>query len=192
MADSFFKEYTLEPLLEVNPECPPLYELPEKNYESILQLFEKMHREHTQADRFHLQLSRLMLMELLYEVNRAIVKCNSDTDQAHPLTRQHQLYTQFIKLVETNYLTKRTVQEYADMLFVSAKHLSEVVKNETGKNALNFIHHRLHTDARHLLSASSLSVKEISERLNFDTSSHFSRFFKNFTGANPSDFKRGL
>lgn len=188
--DSFFKEFTLEPLLEVNPECPPLYELPERNFESILALFEKMQREQQQSDRFHLQMSRLLLVEVLYEINRAIVKCSGD--QAHPLTRQHQLYSEFIKLVETHYLTKRTVQEYADMLFVSAKHLSEVVKNETGKNALNFIHRRLHMDARHLLSASSLSVKEISERLNFDTSSHFSRFFKNFTGANPSDFKRSL
>ncbi|PUZ24631.1 AraC family transcriptional regulator [Chitinophaga costaii] len=190
LADSFFKDYALEALLYANSECPPLHALPEPHYERILQLFRKMYREQQQADRFHLQMSRLLLMELLYEMNRAIVKCSSD--QAHPLTRQHQLYTDFLQLVDAHYLQKRTVQEYADMLFVSAKHLSEVVKHETGKNALYFIHRRLHLDARHLLTTSALSVKEISERLNFDTSSHFSRFFKNITGANPSEYKRGL
>ncbi|HEY0274443.1 MAG TPA: helix-turn-helix domain-containing protein [Chitinophaga sp.] len=190
LANPFFKDYALEPLLDVYPECPPVHRLPELYYENILGLFRKMYREQQQADRFHLQVGRLLFMELLYEMNRAIVKCSSD--QAHPLTRQHQLYTAFLQLVDAHYLYKRTVQEYADLLFVSAKHLSEVVKHETGKNALYFIHRRLHLDARHLLSTSSLSVKEISERLHFDTSSHFSRFFKNIAGANPSDFKRRL
>lgn len=190
LADSFFRDQELETLLDQHPGCPPIQQLQPAQFENILRLYRKMYREQKQADRFHLQMSRLLLMELFYEMHRAITRCPESS--AHPTSRQHQLYTEFLKLVDTHYITKRTVQEYADLLFVTAKHLSEVIKHETGKNALYYIHQRLHQDARHLLSTSALSVKEISDRLNFDTASHFSRFFKNITGFNPSVFRLNL
>jgi len=65
-----------------------------------------------------------------------------------------------------------------------------VVKEYTGMTALDLIHRRLFQEARHWLSMPGLSVKEIADKLNFDTSSHFSRFFKHIAGYSPTEFQR--
>jgi AraC family transcriptional regulator, transcriptional activator of pobA len=189
IADSLIKQSALDPLMDLNPACPPIYNLPVASYEKIKTLYENMDLEYRDNRPFYLQIIRLKLIELLYEVNRAFEKCTNSKSH-HQLSRQYTLFAEFRNLVEEHFLTKKTVQEYADMLHVSAKHLSEVVKQETGKNALQIIHGRMFLEARMLLSSTSMSVKEISDQLNFDTSSHFSRFFKKYADENPSEFKK--
>lgn len=189
IADAFLKQNVLNPLMDLNPEVPPIHQLTEKSYDKIKQLYEKIDQEYKDGNPFYLQIIRLQLVELLYEIHRAFEACTSSRTH-HTITRQYALFTEFRELVEEHFLTKRTVQEYADMLHISAKYLSEIVKQETGKNALHIIHGRLYLEAKLLLSTSSLSVKEISDQLNFDTSSHFSRFFKKFGDENPSEFKK--
>lgn len=188
LTNNFLKENILVNLLEVNPDYPPIYGVSEKSCASIKALYEKIKAESQEENAFHLPLIRLMVMELLYEMNRACEKCLLNSTRH--LSRQYQLVNQFKKLVQDQFLTLKTVQEYANLLFVSSKYLTEVVKSETGQNALQVIHNRLFLEAQYLLSSSGLSVKEIADQLKFDNSSHFSRFFKRFAGINPSEFKK--
>jgi AraC family transcriptional activator of pobA len=187
LTNNFLKENILDNLLEVNPDYPPIYGVSEKSFISIKALYEKIQLESQEESAFHLPLIRLMVMELLYEMNRACEKCLLNSTRH--LSRQYQLVNQFKKLVQDQFLTLKTVQEYANLMFVSSKYLTEVVKSETGQNALHVIHNRLFLEAQYLLSSSGLSVKEIADQLKFDNSSHFSRFFKRFAGVNPSEFK---
>lgn len=188
LSHNFLKENILDNLLEVNPDYPPIYGLPKKGVTSLKALYEKISDECRDQGAFHLQILRLLLTDLLYEMNRACESCLLNSTRH--LSKQYQLVYKFKKLVEEKFLTLKTVQEYADELFISAKYLTEIVKNETGQNALYVIHNRLYLEAQYLLSSSGLSIKEIAERLNFDNSSHFSRFFKRFAGYNPSEFKQ--
>ncbi|WP_158799154.1 helix-turn-helix domain-containing protein [Pedobacter sp. L105] len=187
LTTNFLKENILDNLLDVNPDYPPIYGVSEKSFISIKALYEKIKHESVEENAFHLPLIKLMVMELLYEMNRACEKCLLNSTRH--LSRQYQLVNQFKKLVQDRFLNLKTVQEYANLLFVSSKYLTEIVKSETGQNALHVIHNRLFLEAQYLLSSSGLSVKEIAEQLNFDNSSHFSRFFKRFAGVNPSEFK---
>jgi AraC family transcriptional activator of pobA len=188
LLNNLLKENILNNLLEVNPEYPPIYGLSQKSCASLKSLYEKMSDESREKGAFHLQILRLLLTDLLYEMNRACENCLLHSTRH--LSKQYQLVYKFKKLVEDQFLTLKTVQEYADALFISAKYLTEIVKGETGQNALHVIHNRLYLEAQYLLSSSGLSIKEIAERLNFDNSSHFSRFFKRFAGNNPSEFKQ--
>lgn len=188
LINNLLKENILNNLLEVNPDYPPIYGLSQKSCSSLKSLYEKMSDESREKGAFHLQILRLLLTDLLYEMNRACENCLLHSTRH--LSKQYQLVYKFKKLVEDQFLTLKTVQEYADALFISAKYLTEIVKGETGQNALHVIHNRLYLEAQYLLSSSGLSIKEIAERLNFDNSSHFSRFFKRFAGNNPSEFKQ--
>jgi AraC family transcriptional activator of pobA len=188
LINNLLKENILNNLLEVNPDYPPIYGLSQKSCASLKSLYEKMSDESRGKGAFHLQILRLLLTDLLYEMNRACENCLLHSTRH--LSKQYQLVYKFKKLVEDQFLTLKTVQEYADALFISAKYLTEIVKGETGQNALHVIHNRLYLEAQYLLSSSGLSIKEIAERLNFDNSSHFSRFFKRFAGSNPSEFKQ--
>lgn len=186
IAGSFIKDHILETLLDLPGEHAPIYHLDEQEFIAIKELFEKIEREYRQANPFYLQMVRLLTVELLYEVNRSHEK--TQLQPARTSGRKFQLVTQFKKLVEEHFVSMHAVQQYAEMLHVSAKHLSEQVKQETGENALMIIHKRLFLEAQYLLGTSQYSVKEVADKLNFDTSSHFSRFFKHFAGINPSEY----
>jgi AraC-like DNA-binding protein len=187
ITNSFIKESILDQLVEVSPEIPPFFELSEDNFNAIQELFLKIDREYKLGNAFYLQVIKLLLVELLYEMNRVCERCLLNSNRN--LSRQYQMVYHYKKMVDTCFLNLRTVQEYADKLNVTAKYLGELVKNETGLSALDIIHNRIYLEAQFLLSSSCYSIKEIAEKLGFDTSSHFSRFFRHCSGYNPSDYK---
>ena len=81
------------------------------------------------------------------------------------------------------------VGDYASMLNISAGHLSEVVKTQSGKPAIKHIHERLVLEARRMLFHTNTSLKEIAFDLGFTDASYFNRFFKRETGATPADYR---
>ncbi|GAA4330180.1 helix-turn-helix transcriptional regulator [Mucilaginibacter gynuensis] len=187
LEDGLIRDGMLDNLLDVNPEHPPMCSLSGINLTNIHSLFKKLDHEYNSNQAYHGQMLRLLLIELLYEANRS-GNC-PEKKVSHP-NRQQQLVNRFKKLIDEHFMTLRTVQEYADLLFVTAKHLSEVIKHETGLTPLHLIHNRVYKEATYWLCASELSVKQVADKLNFDTSSHFSRFFKHYSGHNPTDFQR--
>jgi AraC family transcriptional activator of pobA len=81
------------------------------------------------------------------------------------------------------------VSEYAALLNISAGHLSEVVKTQSGKPAIKHIHDRLVLEARRLLFHTSNSLKEVAFDLGFSDASYFNRFFKRETGVTPAGYR---
>lgn len=84
------------------------------------------------------------------------------------------------------------VSEYATLLNISAGHLSEVVKAQSGKPAIKHIHDRLVMEARRLLFHTNNSLKEISFDLGFTDASYFNRFFKRETGITPAEYRASI
>jgi len=189
-ADMYLKDAVLESILDQAPDFPPISLLKEEMFIKIKALFDDMHEEYKQQQRFHLKLIQSMLMQMFYLSGRIF----QDELQAQPViaSRGYQLVQQYKKAVDENFMEQRTVQWYADKLFVSAGYLGEIVKKETGETAIKIIHRRIYLEASYLLNYSQLSVKEISDQLNFDTPSHFSRFFKQFAGFAPSALKKSI
>lgn len=81
------------------------------------------------------------------------------------------------------------VADYASMLHISAGHLSEVVKNQSGKPAIKHIHERLVMEARRLLFHTDNALKDIAFDLGFSDASYFNRFFKRETGGTPAEYR---
>ena len=102
----------------------------------------------------------------------------------------HPLFNRFRQAVEENFAEKHQARDYASFLGVSDKQLSEVVREQTGKTVLEYIHSRLLLEARRLLRHSELSLKEIAFFLHFEDPSHFSRFFKAKMECSPSDYRQ--
>jgi AraC family transcriptional activator of pobA len=84
------------------------------------------------------------------------------------------------------------VGDYASMLHISAGHLSEVVKTQSGKPAIKHIHDRVILEARRLLFHTDNSLKEIAFDLGFTDASYFNRFFKRETGLTPADYRANI
>ena len=81
------------------------------------------------------------------------------------------------------------VGAYAALLHISARHMSEVVKAQSGRPASKHLHERLVLEAKRLLLYSAHSLKEIAFELGFSEASYFNRFFKREAGVTPADYR---
>ena len=82
-----------------------------------------------------------------------------------------------------------TVQKVAAELNLSANYLSDLLKKETGKNAIEHIHLMMVERAKNKLLNTDETVQQIAFSLGFEYSQSFSKMFKNATGYTPTAFR---
>lgn len=131
--------------------------------------------------------------EVISNLFRAILlKVNQYYDDI-PAEKQlsSELIYRFIKLLSQHYLSHREVGFYADKLNVNEKYLTQMLKRKSGKTARQFITEIVILEAKVLLNENLFSVKEIASRLQFENQFHFSRFFKQYSGVSPSQYRKG-
>ena len=84
-----------------------------------------------------------------------------------------------------------SVAYFADELHLSANYFGDLVKKETGKTALDFIHLKLLETAKEMVLDNTKSISEIAYDLGFKYPQHFTRLFKQKIGVSPNEY-RGL
>lgn len=104
--------------------------------------------------------------------------------------RNSALLQNFLLLVENNFRKMRLVNDYAIELHVTPNYLTHVIKKESGHSASHLIQQRVMQEAKRKARHSDASMKEVAYELGFTDIAHFSRYFKNMSGMNFSDFKR--
>lgn len=182
----FIKEEIINELLELHADYPPVFTL-EDSFDQVLQKFNQIGWELEKKSAYHLDVARLVTIEILYEYNRACEYCLLGFQKN--MNRNYQLTYLFKKLVDEYFLTWRSIGNYSDHLGITAKHLTEVVKIETGHTALQILHERLLLESQYLLKHTSNSIKECAYLLGFDTPSYFTRFFKTQTEISPQAYR---
>ena len=100
------------------------------------------------------------------------------------------LLKNFQKLIEKHYTELRLPKDYADLLFVTPNHLNALCKSTTGMQAGELIRSRILLEAKRLLVNLDLTITEISNELNFNDNSYFTKFFKKQVGINPEEFRK--
>jgi len=83
---------------------------------------------------------------------------------------------------------KPTVERLANQLGVSHRYLSDTIKAETGKTAVDQINLYLVEEAKNLLLAPNASISETAFKLGFEYPQYFSRLFKQKTGISPKEY----
>lgn len=129
-------------------------------------------------------------VELLLETGH-IGRCNGQVQRA-PMGRREELVGGFVKLVQEHHLAQRNLSFYSDRLFVTTKHLSETVKEVTGRTAGQILDDLLLVEARRLLDETALSISEVAFQLQFADPSQFSKFFHRMTGMPPRMYRRAV
>jgi AraC-like DNA-binding protein len=75
-------------------------------------------------------------------------------------------------------------------LNISPRYLSDLLKQETGKTAIELIHIFLISEAKNLLKGSDNNIAETAYTLGFENLPYFSRLFKKEVGLSPNQFKK--
>jgi AraC family transcriptional regulator, transcriptional activator of pobA len=190
----FLKPYLARPLTEEFPyfhfDVPHIINLDQHESGIIQASFKNIIEEYDRSSPEKNFLLCNLILILLLRV-RAIYRTHVK-DLRKKLNRNEQLANDFKLLVEKHFIETRTVNNYAEMLHISPKHLSEVVRETLGRSPLQIIHDILLLEAKVQLGSTDKSVSEIAYFLKFDDPSHLSHFIKKRTGLSPQELRRKL
>lgn len=103
--------------------------------------------------------------------------------------RQQDYVRQFMSLLSLHFREQRRVTFYSDQMHITPKYLGTIVTQQTGRTVSDWIDHFVVSEAKVLLGSSSLTIQEITYKLNFPNQSFFCKYFKAHTGMTPSGFR---
>lgn len=158
-------------------------ELIQQSFKDIIAEYQRFSHERDFVLRNYIHI----LLLRIREIYRPHVKKINDS-----ATRSGRIATEFRHLVEKNFINIREVQQYAEWLHVTPKHLADVVKLNTGKSPRQCINDMLLLEAKVLLGSTDKTVTQIAQELNFEDQSHFSHFIKQHTGCSPLELRKKL
>jgi AraC family transcriptional regulator, regulatory protein of adaptative response / methylphosphotriester-DNA alkyltransferase methyltransferase len=83
------------------------------------------------------------------------------------------------------------ISDFARMLHIHPVHLSNTVKEVTGRSSCDLFEERLVTLSKEMLANTNLAVAEIARQLTYDPS-NFTKFFKKFVKMTPKEYRNSL
>lgn len=118
---------------------------------------------------------------------------------AAPSAIQQNLIDRYISLLDNHIeelksgTAERTLEinDFAAMLFVHPRHLSNTIHNVLGTSPCDLYEERLLAVSKELLASSSDSIAAVARHLMYDPS-NFSTFFKTYTGITPGQYRKQL
>lgn len=157
---------------------------------SIIDLFHTIQVKYNSDHPYRKEILKNLISNLLFELAAIYIK--EIATFFHNQTRSQQITTSFKNLVCEHYVKQRSVKFYAEQLFVTAKHLTETIKAETGKSAGEWIDETIILESKILLQNASISISQVADKMNFKDTSTFGKFFKNLTGMSPLSYRHSL
>lgn len=101
------------------------------------------------------------------------------------------VFNQFLTLIDEAQQKRHRVSYYAEQLNVTPKYLSTICTRVSGKPPINWIMNAVMEQCYMMLKTTSLSVKEISNKMGFPNPSYFGQYFREEAGMTPLEFRRG-
>lgn len=160
----------------------------EDNLAKIHEILGNINEEFSRKSDCSLSILRAYLHILLVSLFRIYAK----EQPTNILNNTNTLVRRFRQMVSENYLTIRSVQEYADLIGISATHLRDTVKNITGYSPGQIIRQEIIFEVKRRLANTEYTTAQIGYALNFEDTSYFSRFFKRETGLTPSNYREEI
>ena len=149
----------------------------------LLLIQEKQHAYSKQTRRFHLA---GLLCEMMAEISKLIP---DEHRKDITYNRGNSITRDFIDLVNADNGSHRSVSYYADRLCYTAKYLSTIVKQTTGKGPLQIINEHAIEEIKFQLKHSEMSMKEMADFFDFPNASFFGKFVKEHTGMSPLQYR---
>ena len=148
---------------------------------------EDCQKENVQYQHLKLELIKSMGQTICYE----ILNMYFTNQPLQPLQqgKKDVVFQNFMLSLFRFYRKERDVSFYARIQHITPRYFSAIIKEKTGDSALQWIVRMVITEAKQLLEESDLSIKEIADQLNFPTQSFFGKYFKQYVGVSPKEYR---
>jgi AraC-like DNA-binding protein len=127
---------------------------------------------------------------IVYRICDAVIGKDQTVNVSSVKDRSSEYLEKLLSLLAENYREHRNVEFYAEMMHISSKHLSRVIRNVTGKSVHQWIDDFVALEIKNLLKYSNMSIQQISFYLNFPNPSFMGQYFKRITGMTPGEYKK--
>lgn len=139
--------------------------------------------------RSHYQQMMLNLQQALFYAMADLVNEIPVDDEEEETGNKDLIFKRFLKLLANTKGRIRAVKSFADMLNITPKYLSVVVREVSGKTPTEWIQNYTINIIAQQLTQTSKTVKEISVDLDFPNPSFFGRFVKEHLGCSPLEYR---
>lgn len=162
-----------------------------KEEELLKSIFRNIEAEyHNNQDEFSKELILSHLETMLKYIDRFYKRQFLNRQELN-----QELFTRFTTILdvysEAGHLQEKgipTVDWLAEQLGVSHRYMSDTIKAETGKTAVDQVNLYLIDEAKNMLLAPNASISETAYELGFEYPQYFSRLFKKKVGVSPKQF----
>lgn len=132
-----------------------------------------------------------LLRTMIFEVLASFVG-QQEASEDRQMRQQDILFQRFLGLFVSQGVKSRRVEWYSDQLCVSAKYLSAVCKQVSGKTAFYWVNQFVLADVRYQLKHTDRSLKEVADYLGFPNPSFFGKFVRRHEGCSPGELRQRL
>ena len=105
-------------------------------------------------------------------------------------SRKNEIFESFYKFIQQHHKKHRTVGFYADKLCLTPKYLTTVIREVSGTTAHDWINEYVILSAKALLKSTVMTIQEISNELSFANQSFFGKYFKQYVGMTPMEYRK--
>jgi AraC-like DNA-binding protein len=179
-------EVSCNGFLFLGSSTPIIVALSEQEKRSFSLLYEFFIEEFETIDHIQGEMLLVLLKRLLIKSVRIARKTLPVEDMPQ---KKLDTIRKFNLLVEMYFREKHKVSDYADLLHMTPKSMSNLFSRYYNKSPLKIITERIILESKRLIDFSDKNINEISETLGFDEVSHFSKFFKTKVGLSPTEYK---
>jgi len=109
--------------------------------------------------------------------------CKQDENEIISLAKQY---------IDDNIERAPSVEEVSEYCYLSTKQLTRIFQRYEDISPGEYIKNRRISKIEKLLADESLSLKQISERMNFHNEYYFNAFFKKYSGMPPGEYRKML
>lgn len=167
----------------------PVFRVPDERQNEVTEWLSAMDRiERNAIVKFKNMMVRNQWQNFFLGLESAIVHLLSEND-IKPASSTRKLFDGFCRLLSENYHKHHDVGFYADKLCITPYYLFCITKRTYGVSPKELIDRLIVMEIKSLLTTSELTVKEIVERFNFESSSYLGRYFRRHTGMTPSEYR---
>lgn len=182
------EEVACDGLLYNNIHNMPMTVVPAQESAFIDNLFLQIEDEFNLKDHSQEEMLRTYLKQLFIKSTRLWKAQHLEVVMAQQ-PNDIEFFRRFTRLVDANYKKKHSVADYADILAIAPKTLTNKFKRLNLPQPNEIIKSRIILEAKRLLVHTPKSAKEIAYDLGYDDPAYFSRLFYIKTGETPSKFK---
>ena len=116
------------------------------------------------------------------------------------MSRQEEIKAAFFKLVDQHMddlqhgraERRYSASDFARLLFIHPRHLTDTIKLTTGKSPCDVMEERFMTEAHRMLRETTLSISDIGGKLGWNDPSNFTKFFRNMSGITPMQYRKNV